>query len=58
VNLKVKPVEVIFLNSKFILSKNKKGWLPQYVINSSLSNVQLDFVEALRNYLSNEINTV
>lgn len=42
----------------WILNVNLKGWLPQYIINSSLSGVQLGFVEALRNYLSNETNTV
>ncbi|CAF3882920.1 unnamed protein product [Rotaria sp. Silwood2] len=39
----------------WILNVDLKGWLPQYLINTSLANVQLTLVESLRNYLSRTI---
>lgn len=36
----------------WILNVDLKGWLPQYLINTSLANVQLNFIESLRLYLS------
>jgi len=40
--------------SKFtwILNVDLKGWLPQYLINSALANVQIGLVEALRKHMS------
>ncbi|CAF4450018.1 unnamed protein product [Rotaria socialis] len=35
----------------WLLNVDLKGWLPQYLINSSLATVQLTLAEALRNYL-------
>ncbi|CAF1514960.1 unnamed protein product, partial [Rotaria sordida] len=42
-----------------ILNVDLKGWLPQYLINSSLANVQLTIAESLRNYLlkTNDISS-
>ncbi|CAF0922407.1 unnamed protein product [Rotaria sp. Silwood1] len=39
-----------------ILNVDLKGWLPQYLINSSLANVQLTLAESLRTYLSKAID--
>ncbi|CAF2079834.1 unnamed protein product [Rotaria magnacalcarata] len=40
----------------WLLNVDLKGWLPQYLINSSLATVQLTLAEALRNYLTKLID--
>ncbi|CAF3691678.1 unnamed protein product [Rotaria sp. Silwood1] len=40
----------------WLLNVDLKGWLPQYLINSSLANVQLGLAESLRNYISNIVD--
>ena len=49
VDLKVRRIIPTRSNPMFFV----QGWLPQYLINSSLASVQLAFVVSLRNYLSN-----
>lgn len=41
-------------NSRFtwLLNVDLKGWLPQYLINSSLASAQLTLIDSLRKYLS------
>ncbi|CAF3412009.1 unnamed protein product [Rotaria socialis] len=41
----------------WLLNVNLKGWLPQYLINSSLASVQLNLVESLRNHTSKILET-
>ena len=39
----------------WILNVNLRGWLPQYLIDQSLSSVQLDFIELLRKRLNDKL---
>lgn len=39
----------------WILNVNLKGWLPQYLIDQSLSSVQIDFIKLLRKRLNDKI---
>ncbi|CAF1095448.1 unnamed protein product [Adineta steineri] len=40
----------------WLLNVDLKGWLPQYLINSSLASAQLTLIESLRNYLSKTVD--
>ncbi|CAF0858913.1 unnamed protein product [Adineta ricciae] len=40
----------------WLLNVDLKGWLPQYLINSSLASAQLTLVESIRNYLSKSVD--
>ncbi|UJR36274.1 hypothetical protein I4U23_029004 [Adineta vaga] len=40
----------------WLLNVDLKGWLPQYLINSSLASAQLTLVESVRNYLSKSVD--
>ena len=51
-NVDLKVSRLPFTRPKNSSSCLHQGWLPQYLINSSLANVQLTLVESLRKYLT------
>ncbi|CAF2818102.1 unnamed protein product [Rotaria sp. Silwood2] len=52
----VEKIDATTCKFTWLLNVDLKGWLPQYLINSSLANVQLGLVESLRNYISKSID--
>jgi hypothetical protein len=47
----IKPIDRNLCQITWLLNVNLKGWLPQYLIDQSLSGVQIDFITSLVDYL-------
>jgi hypothetical protein len=45
------PIDSTTCQITWLLNVNLKGWLPQYLIDQSLSGVQVDFINSLIDYL-------
>ena len=53
----LKPIDNTTCQITWLLNVNLKGWLPQYLIDQSLSSVQVEFINSLVDYLKNTNQT-
>ncbi|PRD33113.1 UNVERIFIED_CONTAM: stard3 [Trichonephila clavipes] len=41
---------------QWLLNTNLKGWIPQYLIDQTLSTVMMEYVQSLRKFESSKVN--